>query len=81
MNYRLSERFERNFKKFSREVRKAFYKQVKYLLKNLQHSSLHAKKYDETLGLWQARVTRNVRFYFLIDGETYFLVDIEKHKD
>jgi mRNA-degrading endonuclease RelE of RelBE toxin-antitoxin system len=29
-------------------VRKAFYKQMKFLEQNLQHPSLHAKKYDET---------------------------------
>jgi len=81
MTHRRSERFKRSFKKLPLAVRRAFYKQVEFLLKDLQHPSLHAKRYDEASGLWQARVTRNVRFYFLIDGGAYFLVDIEKHKD
>jgi hypothetical protein len=28
-------------------VRKAFFKQISFLVQNLQHPSLHAKKYDE----------------------------------
>ena len=81
MNYHRSERFKRSFKKFPRVIQEAFYKQIEYLLVDLQHPSLRPKKYNEVLGLWQARVNRNVRFYFLIEGETYSLVDIEKHKD
>jgi len=81
MNYYRSERFRRSFKKLPKVVQEVFFKQVTYLLENLQHPSLRAKKYDERNGIWQARVTRNVRFYFLIEKETYFLVDIQKHKD
>jgi hypothetical protein len=36
------------------EVRKAFFKQVAFLEKDLRHPSLHAKKYDESEGRWQA---------------------------
>jgi mRNA-degrading endonuclease RelE of RelBE toxin-antitoxin system len=34
-------------------VRKAFFKQIGFLEQNLQHPSLHAKKYDETQDIWQ----------------------------
>jgi mRNA-degrading endonuclease RelE of RelBE toxin-antitoxin system len=61
------------------QVEKKLYKQVAYLTKNLRHPSLHAKKYDEMKGLWQARVDRNYRFYFLIKGSTYILLDIRAH--
>jgi hypothetical protein len=61
------------------EVRKAFFKQVKFLEQNLQHPSLHAKKYDETLDCWQARVNRHWRFYFNIVGDTYVIRDIIPH--
>jgi plasmid maintenance system killer protein len=47
-------------------VRKAFFKQVKFLEQNLHHPSLHAKKYDEAKDRWQARVNRDWRFYFTI---------------
>jgi mRNA-degrading endonuclease RelE of RelBE toxin-antitoxin system len=41
-------------------ARKAFFKQVRFLANNLQHPSLHAKKYDESRDLWQARVNQGV---------------------
>ena len=60
-------------------VRKAFYKQAQLLAQNLQHPSLHAKKYDEAEDIWQARVNRNWRFYFSIVSDTYFIRDITPH--
>ena len=33
-------------------VRKAFFKQVKFLERNLHHPSLRAKKYDEAKDRW-----------------------------
>lgn len=43
-------------------VRKAFFKQVKFLEQDLQHPSLHAKKYDAGHDIWQARINRDWRF-------------------
>jgi plasmid maintenance system killer protein len=60
-------------------VQKAFDKQVKLLLENLQHPSLHAKKYDEAKDVWQARVNHDWRFYFMIAGGTYVIRDIIRH--
>jgi len=76
-----SKHFDRSFDKFSLRIQKVFDKQVRFLLTDIRHPSLRAKKYDETLGVWQARVTNNVRFYFRIDGDVYYLIDIEKHTD
>jgi plasmid maintenance system killer protein len=61
------------------DVRKAFFKQVTLLAGNLQHPSLHAKKYDESRDRWQARVNKNWRFYFNIVGDTYIIRDIVPH--
>lgn len=74
-------RFKREFKKFPKPIRLAFAKQIGFLLKDIRHPSLRAKKYDEARGIWQARVTNNVRFYFLIKGDWYVVLDIEKHRD
>jgi mRNA interferase RelE/StbE len=60
-------------------VQKAFDKQTKFLVHNLKHPSLHAKKYDESKDIWQARVNRDWRFYFSIDGDTYIIRDIIPH--
>ena len=60
-------------------VRKAFFKQVRFLEQNLHHPSLHAKKYDEAADVWQARVNKAWRFYFHIVGDTYIIRDIIDH--
>ena len=60
-------------------IRKAFYKQAGFLLQNLHHPSLHAKKYDEARDLWQARVNRTWRFYFVIVDDIYFITNIIPH--
>jgi hypothetical protein len=74
-----SKRFLKQYAAAPAALRKAFDKQVSLLLENLNHPSLHAKKYDESLDLWQARVNRDWRFYFTIDGEVYHLHEIIKH--
>lgn len=71
--------FIENLEALPRTVQKKFWKQLAFLLKDLQHPSLHAKRYDETKGVWQARVDRNYRFYFLIETNMYVLLDIRMH--
>lgn len=60
-------------------MQKAFDKQAKLLAQDLRHPSLRAKKYDEARDRWQARVTRDWRFYFTIEGDTYHLHTIIPH--
>ena len=79
MKFFYSDGFEENLKSFPLPIRKKFYKQVSFLLNNLRHPSLDAKKYDESRGIWQARVDRKIRFYFLIKNDAYILIDIIKH--
>lgn len=54
-------------------------KQLAFLLRNLRHPSLRAKKYDEARDIWQARLNRDYRFYFRIEGETYKIIEITSH--
>jgi len=74
-----SKRFLKQYSAAPAAVRKAFEKQASLLLENLNHPSLHAKKYSEGLDLWQARVNRDWRFYFTIEGGVYHLHEIIKH--
>jgi hypothetical protein len=60
-------------------VQRAFDKQLRFLAANLQHPSLHAKKYDEANDRWQARVDRNWRFYFRIVDDTYRILTLIPH--
>jgi len=73
--------FQRNYQKLPKEVQSSFDKQLAYLLKNMRHPSLRAKKYDESRSLWQARVTDSYRFYFEIKGNSYIFHEIRAHKD
>jgi mRNA-degrading endonuclease RelE of RelBE toxin-antitoxin system len=61
------------------KVRRAFEKQLRFLVGNLQHPSLHAKKFDEGADLWQARVNQDWRFYFTITHDTYRIEKIIPH--
>ena len=74
-----SKRFLKQYAAAPAAVRKAFDKQIGLLLQNISHPSLHAKKYSETIDLWQSRVNRDWRFYFTIEGEVYQLHEITKH--
>ena len=71
--------FERNYAKASQQVQRAFDKQSLLLLQNLHHPSLRAKEYDESRGLWQARVNKDWRFYSLIQNDGYLVVNIILH--
>ncbi len=79
MNLFFTTHFKTNLQKFPKEARERFYKQTDFLLVNLHYPSLRAKKYDETKNIWQARVDKNIRFYFLIKNDVYILLDIKKH--
>ena len=81
MRYSRTPQFERAFKKLPKPIKTAFEKQLRFLLSDIRHPSLRAKKHDETWGIWQARVTNNVRFYFQIVDDKYLILDIEKHRD
>ena len=60
-------------------VRRAFFKQIKLLTDDLRHPSLRAKKYDAATDVWQGRVNRDWRFYFLIKDDTYVILDVIPH--
>ena len=74
-----TEHFVREYKQLSQQLQKKTDKAMRFLLQNLRHSSLKAKKYDEKRGIWQARVNHNYRFYFLIKGNTYILLEVKSH--
>lgn len=76
---RSSERFEKALTAVPESIQKKFHKQLRLLVQNLRHPSLHAKKYSESENIWQAWVDKSWRFYFLIKDNTYYLLDIISH--
>ncbi|MBI3871706.1 MAG: hypothetical protein HY304_01360 [candidate division Zixibacteria bacterium] len=75
----LSERFRRSYDDAPPEVRRAIERRLALLAENLRYPSLRAKKYDESRGIWQARVNRDWRFYFQIENDAYHLIDVIPH--
>ena len=79
MKVRFTDRADKDYAALSKTVRKAFGKQLEFLLVNLRHPSLRAKKLEGSDDLWQARVNRSWRFYFKIDGDEYAIIGIVPH--
>jgi plasmid maintenance system killer protein len=79
MQLHYTERFRRSYASAPPHIQRAFDRRVTLLVTNLRHPSLRAKKYDKTRGIWQAWVDGGWRFYFTIEGDTYYLIDIMPH--
>lgn len=79
MKVSFTERFRRSYRDAPSRARQAFDKQLANLLRDRRHPSLRAKKYDAARNIWQARVHGGWRFYFLIQSDTYVLLDMIPH--
>lgn len=79
MRIRISETALKQYKKLPTALRQKADKQFEYLLTDIRHPSLHAKKYRESDDLWQARIDRDWRFYFFIVSPQYIIVSVIKH--
>ena len=79
MKFRLTDKAVKQYQSLPTSIKKRFEKQLIYLLGNLTHPSIHAKKYDESQDIWQGRVSRDYRFYFHIEGDTYVILTITRH--
>lgn len=75
----LSDRTVESLKDAPGNVQRAFDKQLGFLVDNLHHPSLRAKKFDQSGNLWQARVNKDWRFYFTITDDTYLIEKIIPH--
>jgi mRNA-degrading endonuclease RelE of RelBE toxin-antitoxin system len=79
MGVRFTERADNDYAALSANIRKAFGKQLAFLLENSRHPSLRAKKLEGSGELWQARVNRSWRFYFTIEGDEHVIIGIVPH--
>ncbi|MBI2514664.1 hypothetical protein HYV91_00525 [Candidatus Wolfebacteria bacterium] len=79
MRLNFSARALRDYRGLPKNLNKIADKQFTLLLCNFKHPSLHTKKYDENYDIWQARISRDYRFYFRIKGDLYEIVTIIKH--
>ena len=79
MIVRFTERADKDYAALAATVRRAFGKQLEFLLANHRHPSLRAKKLEGSDDLWQARVNRSWRFYFKVYGDEFTIIGIVPH--
>ena len=79
MRIQTTRRFDESYQNAPFEIRQAFDRLSRFLLEDIRYPSLRAKKYDEVRNIWQARITRDWRLYFRIEGGTYILLDLIHH--
>ena len=79
MRFAFSERSIKSYGSAPPQIQRAFDAKLELLLKDLRHPSLRAKKYDKSRDVWQARINRDWRFYFSIEGDAYCIVDLTPH--
>lgn len=73
MKFKTTERFEKSFKKLPKHIRKKFYKQLSFLLENMEYPSLFCKKIHGYENIWEARVDYQYRFTFNIQSGVILL--------
>ena len=76
-----TERFKASFKKLSPTLQTRALKQLKLLLVDSFHPSLHTKKIKGMRGkIFEARITKAYRLIFQVQQGRYVLLDIGKHE-
>jgi mRNA interferase RelE/StbE len=79
MEIKPSSKFADDYKSLPPLIRKRADEKLKLLLENPQHPSLRLKKMKGFPDIWEARVTKNYRFTFQIQGNFYLLRRIGAH--
>ncbi len=78
--------FKRDFKKLPKAIKRRTEAALMLLMANPYHPSLRVKKvrgeilkgYDN---IFEGRITRDYRFFFLIDTEAYILLRCGRHEE
>jgi mRNA-degrading endonuclease RelE of RelBE toxin-antitoxin system len=75
--------FKQDYKRLSEKIRKRAENKLRLFLQNPRHPSLQTRKLqsDPTGKTWYGRITRNYRFTFEIEGDTYLLKNIGSHEE
>ena len=79
MRAHYTKRFLESYADLTPEVKRVVDRRIAFLLADLRHPSLRAKKYDAARDIWQARVNGGWRVYFKITGDTYYLLNLAPH--
>lgn len=81
MIIRRSSRFERDYKKLPKEIQRQTDKKLKFLLADIHHPSLRAKRVKKYKRLYGLSITMQYRCLFEIEDNIYYLYRIGKHDE
>ena len=78
-----TEAFKQDYNRLPQEIQRRAEKQLRLFIQNPHHPSLQTRKLrsDPTGKTWYGRITRDYRFTFEIQGETYLLKSIGSHSE
>lgn len=79
MNFLRTEQFKKDFAKLPEEIQLRFEKALQLFASHLHHPSLHVKKMEGALGIWELRVTDNYRVTFQMNRHSILLRRIGSH--
>jgi addiction module RelE/StbE family toxin len=80
MKITYTNRFKKNYKKFSEKDKEIIKKKIKILSLDLIHSSLRTKKIKGTDGLFECSVNMDIRIIWSYhNNEIIILLDIGRH--
>jgi mRNA interferase RelE/StbE len=71
--------FHRDYKGLPENMQKQIDKQIVQLIENPKHPSLHIKKMEGRLSVWEARITKGYRMTFQVDGDVFVLRRVGTH--
>ena len=79
MKVERTKRFKRDYKKLPEAVKRQFGKQIRLLMENPRHPSLNSHKMQGYF-IWEARVSKDYRFTYIITEAAYILRRIGTHE-
>jgi mRNA-degrading endonuclease YafQ of YafQ-DinJ toxin-antitoxin module len=65
--------FDKDFEALPLRIKNLALKKFDMLLHNPRHPSLRVKKMEDPRDIWEGSITKNYRFTFQIQGDTYLL--------
>lgn len=74
-----SRKFDKQYKKLPDEIKKAYQKQLGFLLSDSEHPSLCLKKMRGEDNIWECRINISYRFTFQIENNIISLRTIGTH--
>jgi mRNA-degrading endonuclease RelE of RelBE toxin-antitoxin system len=76
---RKTSKFEKDYRELPQDIQQKVERQIRMLDENLYHPSLHTKRIQGTMDIWEARVDRQYRFTFQIKPDLLILRRVGGH--